>query len=88
MAKKKTTAKKKVEKAVTRYTYDKIREPRTPETGHTALLPGEEQVVALPMDSGWSRAIDVGRLAGTEEGGPTGRGGHGPCGGPCAFLGR
>jgi hypothetical protein len=46
-------------KKVTRYTYDDIQEPRAPETGHTSLLPGEEQVVSLPMDNGWSRAIDV-----------------------------
>ena len=34
--------KPKTEKKVTRYTYDEIKEPRTPETGHTSLLPGEE----------------------------------------------
>jgi adenine-specific DNA-methyltransferase len=50
------------EKKVTRYTYDDIKEPRTPETGHTSLLPGEEQVVTLPMDNGWRKAIDVGKL--------------------------
>ena len=27
---------------VTRYTYDDVVEPRTPETGHTALLPAED----------------------------------------------
>ena len=47
---------------VTRYSYGDIKEPRTPETGHTPLLPEEEQVVSLPMDNGWSRAIEVGRL--------------------------
>lgn len=31
--------KPKTEKKVTRYTYDDIKEPRTPETGHTSLLP-------------------------------------------------
>ena len=31
------------EKKVTRYTYDDIKEPRTPETGHTSLLPADEQ---------------------------------------------
>src|SRR5437867_4495418 len=35
------------EKKVTRYTYEEVKEPRTPETGHTALLPAEEQVVTL-----------------------------------------
>jgi adenine-specific DNA-methyltransferase len=50
------------QKRVTRYTYDDVKEPRTPETGHTSLLPGEEQVVTLPMDNGWSKAIDVGKL--------------------------
>src|SRR5262249_55762651 len=50
------------EKKVTRYTYDDIKEPRTPETGHTPLLPAEEQVVTLPMDNGWSKAVVVGKL--------------------------
>jgi adenine-specific DNA-methyltransferase len=49
-------------KTVTRYTYNDIKEPRTPETGHTALLPADEQVVALPMDNGWSKAVVVGKL--------------------------
>ena len=57
----------KSEKKVTRYTYDDIKEPRTPETGHTALLPAEEQVVTLPMDNGWSKAIQVGRLPEGDE---------------------
>ena len=70
MAKAKTTRRTKAAKAVTRYTYDKVKEPRTPETGHTALLPADEQVVTLPMDNGWSRAIDVGRLAAAEDGDP------------------
>lgn len=52
----------KPDKKVTRYTYDEVKEPRTPETGHTALLPAEEQVVTLPMDNGWSEAIEVGKL--------------------------
>ena len=52
----------KTEKKVTRYTYDEIKEPRTPETGHTSLLPGEDLVVTLPMDNGWSKAIEVGKL--------------------------
>ena len=55
------------EKKITRYTYDNIKEPRTPETGHTPLLPAEEQVVTLPMDSGWSKAIQVGKLPGQDE---------------------
>jgi len=50
----------KPDKKVTRYTYDDIKEPRTPETGHTSLLPAEEQVVTLPMDNGWSKAIRSG----------------------------
>ena len=54
--------KPKTEKKVTRYTYDEIKEPRTPETGHTSLLPADEQLVTLPMDNGWSRAIHVGKL--------------------------
>jgi len=58
---------KKSGKKVTRYTYDDIKEPRTPETGHTSLLPAEEQVVTLPMDNGWSKAIKVGKLPEGEE---------------------
>lgn len=50
------------EKKVTRYTYENVTEPRTPETGHTALLPADEQVVTLPMDNGWSKATSVGKL--------------------------
>jgi adenine-specific DNA-methyltransferase len=50
-------------KKITRYTFDDLKEPRKPETGHTPLLPGEEQVVSLPMDNGWSKAIEVGKLA-------------------------
>jgi adenine-specific DNA-methyltransferase len=52
----------KAEKKVTRYTYDEIKEPRTPETGHTPLLPADEQVVTLPLDNGWSKAVVVGKL--------------------------
>ena len=70
MPKSKTTRRKKAPKTVTRYTYDQVKEPRTPETGHTALLPGEEQVVTLPMDNGWSRSIDVGRLRTAGDGDP------------------
>ncbi len=59
--------KPKTEKKVTRYTYDDIKEPRTPETGHTSLLPAEELVVTLPMDNGWSKAIQVGKLPEGDE---------------------
>lgn len=52
---------------VTRYTYEEMKEPGTPETGHTALLPSEEQVVTLPMDNGWSKAIEVGKLPEEDE---------------------
>jgi adenine-specific DNA-methyltransferase len=52
----------KKDKQVTRYTYDDIKEPRTPETGHTALLPAEEQVVTVPMDNGWGKSLQVGKL--------------------------
>lgn len=52
----------KPDKKVTRYTFNDVKEPRTPETGHTALLPADEQVVTLPMDNGWSKAIEVGKL--------------------------
>lgn len=48
MAKRKTTKNQKAEKKVTRYTCDEIKEPHTPETGHTPLLPavGEQSGVA------------------------------------------
>jgi adenine-specific DNA-methyltransferase len=49
-------------KRVTRYTYGEVKEPRMPETGHTALLPADEQVVSVPMDNGWSAALHVGKL--------------------------
>lgn len=55
------------DKRVTRYTYDNVTEPRTPETGHTALLPADEQVVTLKMDNGWSKAINVGKIPDTED---------------------
>jgi adenine-specific DNA-methyltransferase len=48
-------------KRITRYTYDSASDPATPETGHTALI-GEERVVTMDMDNGWSKAIDVGKL--------------------------
>src|SRR5437762_5608598 len=57
----------KIEKKVTRYTYDEIKEPRTPETGHTSLLPTEEQVVTIPMDNGWSKAVVIGKLREHDE---------------------
>ena len=67
MAEGKKMTGKKTEKKVTRYTYDDIKEPRMPETGHTSLLPAEEQVVTLPMDNGWSKAIEVGKLPENDE---------------------
>jgi len=48
-------------KKVTRYTYDDL-EPRTPETGHTSLISGEDQIVTLPMDNGWSQSIETAKL--------------------------
>lgn len=54
-------------KRVTRYTYENVKEPRTPETGHTSLLPEDEQAVTLPMDNGWSKAISVGKLSVGDE---------------------
>ena len=62
-----TPKKPKAEKKVTRYTYSDIKEPWTPETGHTSLLPGEDLVVTLPMDNGWSKAIEVGKLPEGDE---------------------
>src|ERR1019366_9416351 len=54
-------------KKVTRYTYEDVKEPREPETGHTALLPADELVVTLPMDNGWSKAVEVGKLPEGDE---------------------
>lgn len=66
--KKKAARKKtKTQKKVTRYTYDQIKKPRTPGTGHTGLLSGDEQVVALPMNNGWSRAIEAATLPEDDE---------------------
>jgi adenine-specific DNA-methyltransferase len=56
----------KKDKQVTRYTYEDVKEPRTPETGHTALLPADEQVVTLPMDNGWGKGLQIGRLPETD----------------------
>ncbi|MHB8834321.1 MAG: DNA methyltransferase [Candidatus Methylomirabilia bacterium] len=55
------------EKRVTRYSYEQVKEPRTPETGHTALMPADEQVVTLPMDNGWTKAVKVGKLPAGDE---------------------
>lgn len=63
MARRKTTGPK-AQKKVTRYTYDEVKELRTPETGHIPLLPAEEQVVTLSMDNGWC----CGSLTGPWEG--------------------
>ena len=69
MAEKKTKAKssKAMQKNVTRYTYENIKETRTPETGHTSLLPSDEQVVTLPMDNGWSKALKIGQISEDER---------------------
>jgi adenine-specific DNA-methyltransferase len=48
-------------KAVTRYTYEDVGDPATPETGHTPLI-ADELVVRLDMDNGWTKALEVGRL--------------------------
>ena len=45
----------------TRYEYKDAKEPRTLETGHTPLRPADEQIVAPPMDNGWTKAVQVGR---------------------------
>lgn len=57
---KRKRAKGKGDAKVTRYTYDDVKEARTPETGHTSLLPTEEQVVEVLMDNGWAGGISVG----------------------------
>lgn len=58
---------KKPDAKVTRCTYDDIKEPRTPETGHTMLMDDEQQVVRVSMDSGWKQALNVGKLADEPE---------------------
>ncbi len=62
-----SASKPKGAKKITRYTYEDIREPRKPETGHTPLLPADEQVVTLPMENGWSKAVVVGKLPEGDE---------------------
>ena len=57
----------KIEKKVTRCTHEEVKGPRTPETGHASLLPSAEQVLTLPMDNGWTKAIKVGRLPGDDD---------------------
>jgi adenine-specific DNA-methyltransferase len=54
-------------KRVTRYTYETVMEPRTPETGHTALLPTDEQIVSVSMDDGWAKAIKIGKLPAEDQ---------------------
>ena len=67
MARKTTGSRNKNGKKITRYTYDEVKEPRTPETGHTALLPADEEVVTVPTDNGWAKAMKVGRLPETDQ---------------------
>ena len=45
---------------VTRYTFEEVHETRVPETGHTPLLPGKEEVVDLVMENGWASGVKVG----------------------------
>ena len=59
------TPKPKTEEKVTRYTYDEIKEPRTPETGHTSLLPADEQVIGGRIAL---RGIHEDRAIGEEDG--------------------
>jgi adenine-specific DNA-methyltransferase len=54
-------------KRVTRYTHDDVKEPRTPETGHTKLLPADELTVTLPMENGWTKKVQIGRLPEDEK---------------------
>jgi adenine-specific DNA-methyltransferase len=48
-------------KRVTRYIYDDVTDPASPETGHTPQIP-DETVVELPMDNGWTGGLEVGKL--------------------------
>jgi hypothetical protein len=57
MAKRATGPKAKGEKKITRFACEDINEPGTLETGHAQLLLAEEQVLSLPMDNGWSKAV-------------------------------
>ena len=53
-------SKQKNQGEVTRYTHQEVHETRVPETGHTPLLPVEEEVVDLVMENGWARGFKVG----------------------------
>lgn len=54
-------------KRITRYTHEDVKEPRTPETGHTKLLPTDELTVTLPMENGWTKKMQLGRLPDDER---------------------
>lgn len=48
-------------KRITRYTYEDVTDPASPETGHTQQIP-EETLVELPMDNGWTSGLEVSKL--------------------------
>lgn len=50
------------ERKITRYSYDNVKEPIPPETGQTPLLPPEEHPLSVPLDNGWTKAVNVGKL--------------------------
>jgi adenine-specific DNA-methyltransferase len=58
MAASKTSRKKSGE--VTRYTFPEVHETRVPETGHTPLLPGKEEMIDLNLENGWAKGLKVG----------------------------
>jgi adenine-specific DNA-methyltransferase len=53
-------------KRITRYSHEGIVDPRTPETGHTPLLPDQELTVSIPMDNGWVGGMKLAEIPGEE----------------------
>lgn len=60
-------SKKQTQGEVTRYTYQEVHETRVPETGHTPLLPGTEEVVDLVLENGWAKGLKVGTRSDTDR---------------------
>ncbi len=54
-------------KRITRYTFEDVKEPRPPETGHTALMPAEEQVVFVDTNNGWPKTLQISKLPETDK---------------------
>jgi len=59
-------ARRNARKRITRYIYADASDPASPETGHTPRIP-DETVVELPMDNGWTQALEVAKLPDEEQ---------------------